>query len=456
MSTHAPTRPAITAARRSPQPWAGSTVPSGITDQLDRTADARDQLAAIAMHHFRDLVRQVAWQVGDAKAEDLVQDVIMRHLTKHDAGQRPDYTSVRGYHKLRASLITSTKNAAIDHLRRKSTRAETSVGTFMDDAVRGRAGSDGGDPNSENAPRDLDSSALQDGLRRVDKRHAQLLRMKLSGATFGDIGTHLGVSTTAAFNAFKRAMNAVQPILERYGAGGFCRDSGPYLLLVRQERDAETASNGERPLTDLIGSEHALEIRLHVYGDPDVDSDEGCDACQHAGAQQGSALVMYLPEPLLLVPSAGLIAAAKDTAVSAWASIAGWLAGLSGSGGTALVDVTEGASAAVKGAAVLAAAAMAVGGTITISHVVNGHHAMTRATRSLGATAASTFTVHASRTTPLSMPPSSSRRTTTSTARRLAPPGSPAAEFAPIPEPRAHDPRKRRVGDGSAAAEFAP
>ena len=187
-------------------------------------------------------------------------------------------------------------------------------------------------------------------------------------------------------------MSAVQPILERYGAGGFCRDSGPYLLLVRQERDAETASNGERPLTDLIGSEHALEIRLHVYGDPDVDSDEGCDACQHAGAQQGSALVMYLPEPLLLVPSGGLIAAAKDTAVSVWGSVAGWLAGLSGSSGTALVDVTEGASVAVKSAAVLAAAAMAVGGTITVNHVVNGHHAMTRATRSLGATPASTVT----------------------------------------------------------------
>jgi DNA-directed RNA polymerase specialized sigma24 family protein len=456
MSTHAPTRPTITAGRRSPQPWAGSTVPSGITDQLDRTADARDQLAAIAMHHFQDLVRQVAWQVGDAKAEDLVQDVIVRHLTKHDAGPRPDYTSVRGYHRLRASLITSTKNAAIDHLRRKSTRAETSVGTFMDDALRGRAGSDSGDSIPENAPRDLDSSALQDGLRRVDKRHAQLLRMKLSGATFADIGTHLGVSTTAAFNAFKRAMSAVQPILERYGAGGFCRDSGPYLLLVRQERDAETASNGERPLTDLIGSEHALEIRLHVYGDPDVDSDEGCDACQHAGAQQGSALVMYLPEPLLLVPSGGLIAAAKDTAVSVWGSVAGWLAGLSGSSGTALVDVTEGASVAVKSAAVLAAAALAVGGALTVNHVATGHDVPTRATMSLGATPASTVTGHPGDMTPLSMPPGSSPRRTTSTARSPPRPGSPAAEFAPAPEPRTHDPRKRPAGGGSAAAEFAP
>jgi DNA-directed RNA polymerase specialized sigma24 family protein len=455
MSTHAPTRPTITARHRTPRPWAGSTVPSGLTDQLDRSADSRDQLAAIAMHHFQDLVRQVAWQVGDAKAEDLVQDVIVRHLTKHDADPQRSYASVSAYHKLRASLIRSTKNAAIDHMRRKSTRAETSVGTFTDDALRGLASSDSGDPISETAPRDLDSSALQDGLRRVDKRHAQLLRMKLSGATFGDIGTHLGVSTTTAFNVFKRAMSAVQPILERYGAGGFCRDSGPYLLLVRQERDAETAANGERPLTDLIGSEHAREIRLHVYGDPDVDSDEGCDACQHAGAQQGSALVMYLPEPLLLVPSGGLIAAAKDTAVSVWGSVAGWLAGLSGSSDTAaLIDVTEGAGVGVMSAAVLAAAALIVGGALTVNHVVNGRHTLTRATRSRAA-AASTVTVHASGTTLLSMPPTSSQRTTTSTTRRLAP-GSPAAEFAPIPQPRAYDPRKRPAGGGGPAGEFAP
>jgi RNA polymerase sigma factor (sigma-70 family) len=456
MSTHAPTRPTITARHRTPQPWADSTVPSGITDLLDRGSDARDQLAAIAMHHFQDLVRQVAWQVGDAKAEDLVQDVIVRHLTKHDADPKSGYTSVSGYHKLRASLITSTKNAAIDHLRRKSTRAETSVGTFTDDALGRLAGADSGDPITESASRDLDSSALQDGLRRVDKRHAQLLRMKLSGATFGDIGTHLGVSTTAAFNAFQRAMRAVQPILECYGAGGFCRDSGPYLLLVRQERDAETDSSGERPLTDLIGSEHALEIRLHVYGDPDLDSDEGCVACQHAGAQQGSALVMYLPEPLLLVPAAGLIAAAKDTAVSVWGSVAGWLGGLSDNSGTAAGDVTAGAGVAAKSAALIAAAALAVGGGITVNRVANGHHATKRATKSQGATSASTITNSAPRTTPLPVRPTPSPRKTTSTTRRLAPAGSPAAEFAPAPEPRAIEPRERRTGGGSPSTEFAP
>lgn len=453
MTTHAPTHPTIIAGRRTPQPWAGSTVPSSIIDQLDRSADARDQLAAIAMHHFQYLVRQVAWQVGHAKAEDLVQDVIVRHLTKHDADPQPDYTSVSGYHKLRSSLITSTKNAGIDHLRRKSTRAETSVGTFTDDALRGLAGSDSGDPIPEDAPRDLDSSALQDGLRRVDKRHAQLLRIKLSGATFADIATHLGVSTTAAFNAFQRAMSAVQPILERYGAGGFCRDSGPYLMLVHQERNAEADPNGERPLTDLIGSEHALEIRLHVYGDPDVDSDEGCVACQHAGAEQGSALVMYLPAPLTLVPAGGLIAAAKGTGVSVWGSVTGWLGGLSGSSAAAAGRVTAGASVAAKSVAVVAAAALAVGGTITISHVANGHPATTRA-RSLVATPAPTVTANPRGTTPQSMPPKSSPRKTASTDRRPSRPGSPAAEFAPAPEPRAHNPRKRSAGGGSAAAEF--
>ena len=456
MSTHAPTRPTITAGRRTPQPWAGSTVPPDITDRLDRNADARDQLAAIAMHHFQDLVRQVAWQVGDAKAEDLVQDVIVRHLTKHDAHPQPDYTSIGGYHRLRSSLITSIKNAAIDHLRRKSTRTEMSVGTFTDDALRGRAGCDRGDPISDHAPHDLDSSALQDGLRRVDKRHAQLLRMKLSGATFSDIATHLGVSTTAAFNAFQRAMSAVQPILERYRAGDFCRESGPHLLLVRQERDADTNPNGERPLTDMIGLEYAREIRLHVYGDPDVDSDEGCVACQHAGAQQGSALVMYLPAPLLLVPTGGLIAAAKGAAASVWGWVPGWLGGLSGGSGAAGGGVTAGAGVAAKGAAVVAAAALAVGGTITVNHIADGHPATTRAPTKLGATLAPTATTHAQDTAPLSTPPRPVLRSTPSTARRSAHPGSPAAEFAPAPQPRVLTPRKRRTGGGSATGEFAP
>ncbi len=98
-------------------------------------------------------------------------------------------------------------------------------------------------------------------------------------------------------------------------------------------------------------------------------------------------------EPHLARTVRCLIAAAKDNAVSAWASVAGWLAGLSGSGGHGPVDVTEGASAAVKERRGPCGSRHGRRRTITITHVVNGHHAMTRATGRLGATAASTVTI---------------------------------------------------------------
>ncbi len=450
MSTHTPRHTDGTRPRRAPRRWASATVPMDLTDQLGRFADARDQLAAIAMYHFRDLVRQVGWQVGDAKAEDLVQDVILRHLGRHDTDPQPQYTSVNAYHKLRSSLITSTKNAAIDHLRRTATRAEMPVGTFGGDRVDTVVGRAGGVLTSDvcdDLVRDLDSSALHDGLRRVDGRHAQLLRMKLNGATFSDIATHMEVSTTTAYKAYQRAMRSVQPVLERYGAGGFCNEYGPYLMIARQEHDRADDPSGEQPLTDMIGIERALELRLHVYGDPDVDSDEGCVACRHAGAQHGAALVMYLPAPLLLMPATGVIAVAKGAAASVWSSVTGWFSGLLG--GSAASGV------AAKGVGVVIAAAVAIGGTITVNHVADGHVAPARGAKGLTAAPAVTIAGQPKPVTPPPIPArTSSRRSTpaTSTARS----GSPASGLTPTPQPRTGADRPRSGGHGNPAAEFTP
>ena len=456
MSTHARTHPTRPRTRRTTLPWVGSPVPVDLTDQLPSVADARDQLAAIAMYHFRDLVRQVAWQVGDAKAEDLVQEVIVRHLDKHDANPQSRYTSVTAYHKLRLSLITSTKNAAIDHLRRKSTRAELPVGSFSDDMLEDLVGTEGGELTleiSDEATRDLDSSALHDGLRRVDKSHAQMLRMKLSGATFGEIATYMGVSTTGAYKAYQRAMRAVQPVLERYGAGGFCDEYGPHLLLVRQEHDGAD----DRPLTDMIGAERAREIRLHVYGDPEVPADDGCVACRRSGAQQGSALVISLPAPLLLVPTGGLVTVGKDAAASTWGLVTGWIGDLLGSGGAATGGVVASAGVATKGAAVVAAVVLAAGGTIAVQRGVDGRPTTHATTTTHVDNSAPAVTAPRRRLTP----PPSPRRTASTGMATSTPPikarsGSPEAEFTPAPKLHVSTSRTRGAAHGSAAAEFGP
>lgn len=441
-------------------PWAGSVVPVMLIDHLRSVPDGRDQLAVIAMHHFRDLVRQVAWQVGDAKAEDIVQDVILRHLGKHDTGPQSEYTSVNAYHKLRSSLITSTKNAAIDHLRRKSTRAEIAVGSFSDDTLHDLVGRKGGDPafeSPDDAPRDVDGAALHDGLRRIDKRHSRLLRMKLSGATFSDIATHMGVSTTTAYNAYQRAMRAVQPLLERYVAGGFCDEYGPHLLLARQEHDCAGNPPDEQPLTDMIGTERAREIRLHVYGDPDVPADDGCVACRHSGAEHGAALIVYLPTPLLLVPAGGLFAVAKSTAAGTWGSITGCIGALLGDGGTATGGAGAGAMVAAKGAAVVAAAALAVGGTITVRHLAGGYPSTTTPATTLAANPIQMVAARPRRVTPPSAAVrTSAPRTATSSRANTAGSGSPAAEFTPAPEPRSGTPPTSNGGSGGAAGEFTP
>ena len=111
----------------------GSTVPTHIAMRLRGVTDGAEQLGAIAHHTLPELIGKIAWQVGHAKAEDLAMDVIERHLAEHRKNPRDSYHHIDEYHRLRASLIRSTVNASIDHLRRKSTRVEMPVGSFFDD-----------------------------------------------------------------------------------------------------------------------------------------------------------------------------------------------------------------------------------------------------------------------------------------------------------------------------------
>ncbi len=436
----------------------GSTVPTHIAMRLRGVTDGAEQLGAIAHHTLPELIGKIAWQVGHAKAEDLAMDVIERHLTEHRKNPRDSYHHVDEYHRLRASLIRSTVNASIDHLRRKSTRVEMSVGSFFDDGDHDMAVAGGDlpiDECDEALHRHLDAAALYDGLRRVDARDAELLRMKLDGATFTELADHLGVrSKNAAFKQYQRALSAAQTILERYGAGGYCAEYGASLLLLRQEA-AATDDGAERPLTDMVGTDRAREIRLHVYGDPAIASDDGCAGCRNAGREHEVILGSFLPPPLLLIPAAGLLAAVKGAVGGAWSGLTSWLGGLFGGGGGA----AAGAGVAAKCTAVIAATAVAVGGSVTVRNAVHRSPPKPVPAKVSAMTPAPAVVFTPRRTTRPRTSTATTKASAATPARITTRAGSPAAEFTPTPRSRTSAPRKRSpraAAGGNAAAEFAP
>ena len=457
MTTQTHTPVVATRGRRRLGARPGSTVPTHIAMRLRGVTDGAEQLGAIAHHTLPELIGKIAWQVGHAKAEDLAMDVIERHLAEHRKNPRDTYHHVDEYHRLRASLIRSTVNASIDHLRCKSTRVEMPVGSFFDDGDHDLALAGGDlpiDECDEALHRRLDAAALYDGLRRVDARDAELLRMKLDGSTFVELADHLGVrSTNAAYKQYQRALSAAQKILERYGAGGYCAEYGASLLLLRQEA-AATDDGAERPLTDMVGTERAREIRLHVYGDPAIASDDGCAGCRNAGREHEMILGSFLPPPLLLIPAAGLLAALKGAVGGAWSGLTGWMGGLFGGGGGAAAGV----GVVAKGTAIVAAAAVAVGGSVMVRSAV--HHAPAQPVpANVSAQNPAPATVFKPRRT--TGPRTSTATITASTAtpsRTTTMAGSPEAEFTPTPRPRtsvAPASVPRASGGGGAAGEFA-
>jgi RNA polymerase sigma factor (sigma-70 family) len=417
MSTHVPQR-----AARAPRnrPWSTATIPSELLDRLVDLDDAREQLAAVAMHHFEDLTRQIAWQVGDETAQDLVQDVVMRHLARHDRDPQPDYAAVPTYHRLRASLIASARFAAIDHLRRHSGRGEVPLPDALAQADRQVI-----DQSETSGVLDADAAALHDGLRRIDRRRASVLRMRLTGATFEEIADNLGVSLSSAYKVYQKALRDVHPVLTRYIHGDYCSEYAPFLLLACDSRGADPH---EHPLAAVVGDARARQITLHVFGDPDVEVDDGCPLCQRAATQFGAVLVDYLPMPLLLLPASGIVAGLKAAITSIWGAMTG--------------------TAAAKGVAVAAASAIAIGGTISVTqHRLSAPAPSTiaPAVRVSSAPAGSRGLADAQRPTMRRTPP-----------KKTPTPRSASSEFEPAPSTSTKPSTTQKHRPGNAAAEFSP
>ncbi len=188
--------------RRPPAARPGSTVPAGLAERLARLPDPRDQLVAIAEHERPRLERRTAAMVGLTNAQDVVSEVIVRHLEAHLAQPRPSYLGVEGYHRLRASLIRSARNAAVDFGRRRAW-AEVLAGgpgdPALEGALLGRAPATDDDDADDSLPSRLDAAALYDALRRLKPRDADVLRVKLvERRTFAELARHLGVRSTNA------------------------------------------------------------------------------------------------------------------------------------------------------------------------------------------------------------------------------------------------------------------
>lgn len=340
--------------RRAPRARPGATIPEALAEQLRHASDARDQLILIAEHERRAIERSVTPIVGATNAEDVVSEVIVQHLERHLVQPEWTYDDGESYHRMRASLRRAARNRAIDVYRRKR-----QVERLLDESAL-TASAEGAQDERTALVASLDGAALYDAFRRLDPRDATVLRIKLvEGGTFKVLAAHLGVaSPNAAHKHYLRAIKAAQRVLDRYGNGDYCRDYGPYLGLAVQEESADD----DLPLTAVVGDARAREIALHVFGDPREPNDAGCHACQTAVRRERAAIGAFLPPPTLAAPAGGVVSGIAGGLRDGWDWAAGWLAALAGGGtmGPAAGGLTA------KGAALVAAAAVAVTGPVLV------------------------------------------------------------------------------------------
>ncbi len=370
-----------------------------------------------------------------AAADDLVSDVIARHLVRMRADPPATFATPDAYQHLRASLLVSVRNAARNWLR--DNRRTVAVDG---EALLGLIGASGASPLEEVLFDDEDARALREAVARLapaEARVAQLLGVEEYSTR--EAARMLGVPKSTVQDAWIRAQRSIRLSVDRYLDGGYCKESSPYLALLDAQRRAEGEGSADRPLDDALGPERAAAIARHVYGTEAAAG--GCPACRLARARERAALRSFLP-PLFIAPPAGRLDALRDTLVGIWDGAVGALGRFADDATGVLVGAGGGAAGlgGGKAAALLTSATLAVGASSVAPRLVT-EHASPRPARVLvtrpAPAPAPTAAVRPKRASPpaaQATPPS----TTRSAARRASAQPRPAS------------------GAGSAVREFTP
>jgi RNA polymerase sigma factor (sigma-70 family) len=395
-----------------------------------RTTSAR---FTIIVDHLRPELTRVARAAGaGAGAEDVVSDVIARHLARAASGAHGPLATADGYQHLRASLLVSVRNAA-RNWQRDNRRTIAVAGEVLADLV------DHETPVEEALFDEEDVRALRDAIDRLgpeDARVAQLIGVEEFSSR--QAAALLGLPKSTVHDAWGRARRAIRESVERYLEGGYCSDSAPYLALLDAQRRAEWDGAADRPLDDVVGAVRAAEIARHVYGGPGAG---GCPACRLARARERAALRSFLP-PVVIAPPAGRLDAVRDALLGTWDAVVGGLARLADDATGALLGAGGGAAGigGTKTAAILTSATLAVGASTVAPRLATEHGAEPRRSevvRPAPARPSAALPARRARTTAASTatrstadpPPRRAQVARTSPSR----PGSPVVEFTPGP-----------------------
>lgn len=186
------------------------------------------------------LLRQFAGRLGPADAEDVVAEVMIRVHREARAGRPP--------RNLRALVLTSARNAAIDLLRARAVRPAT-VGLEAAAQVP-----DTGATPPERAEGSEDAARLQEALARMraSYRETLLLRFGLE-LKIPEIAAHFEISEAAAKKRVLRAATQVRKRMAAIDGEEFC----PQMRELARSRAFEQRASG------LAQEAEAEALRAH-------------------------------------------------------------------------------------------------------------------------------------------------------------------------------------------------
>ncbi len=144
-------------------------------------------------------------------AEDVAQETYLR-LARHSTGLRD--TDARA---LRSWLVSTTRNAAIDHVRRASTRRERATDQPPDQA----AADDTANAVIDQAPE------LRTALDRLPETQREaLVLFHVGGLSGAEVAATIGKSRAATYTLLRRAERTMRSALEQTDAGDLSRPLG--------------------------------------------------------------------------------------------------------------------------------------------------------------------------------------------------------------------------------------
>ena len=360
--------PTVTKRRRRDRFSKPEPISAAVRRALAGERSPRAQFTLIVDGLRPELVRVARVAGVGASAEDVVSDVITRHLVRALADPPATFATPDAYQHLRAGLLVSVRNAA-RNWHRDNRRTIFVEGDVLIDLLESP---DVHSPVEELLFEDEDARALRDAISRLgaaESQVAQLIGVEEFSARAA--AAMMGVPKSTVHDAWSRVQRSIRMSVDRYLEGGYCAECAPHLALLDAQRRAERDGCDDRPLDEAVGAERAVEIARHVYGSPADGEDDGCRVCRLTRTRERAALRSFLPPPFI-APVPGLLGSVHDSLVDLWDATVGALGRLVDDA-TSVVIGASGTAAGIgggKAAALVTSATLAIGASTIAPHVV--------------------------------------------------------------------------------------